>query len=193
MALPQSQFGEWFILRERKHEGPFTYQEMIQMQQQKALYDFDFVWTHGMKAWMPLAHLAEFSPGRLEILANDNESKVAFERRRGPRVHFEVPLYVHNDSYLWRGKTITVSKHGAMLLMDNPMLLPRQVINLHFRKHARNPEEFIVIGEIIAKKLGYLKRSADGCVKYAVKYIKTTGSAEQSFDNWIAQQTVGGV
>jgi hypothetical protein len=187
MRLPQSDYGQWFILRERKHEGPFSYGDMIRMQQDKLLFDFDHVWTQGMKAWMPLAHMAEFSPGRLALLTNDEEIKPSFVNRRSPRIELEVPLFIHNDSFLWRGKTLTVSRHGAMILMENPGLLPRQVLNLHFRKHAHNPEDFVVIGEIIAKKMAHHKKATESCVRYGVKFIKLTGNAEKSLDAWVSE------
>ena len=46
IADPKS-LQEWYILKWDNKYGPFSYLEVIQMLQNKSVFEFDFIWKNG--------------------------------------------------------------------------------------------------------------------------------------------------
>ncbi len=172
---------QWFVLKGESKFGPFQYSDLISMMQNKALFDFDYVWTEGFDVWKPLADLEDFSAAQLKNLANENEE--LFNRRTCPRVELSKNVYVHNDTLLWRGRTITLSEKGALVLMENPSLLPSQLVTLHF-KNADGHPSFNVVAEIIAKKSTKERLHQASCLRYAIRFLRVGAPGEELLKTW---------
>ena len=56
----QNIMAEWYILKGENKFGPFAFTDVIKMLQQKLIFEFDYVWKKGMKAWVRIADMTAF-------------------------------------------------------------------------------------------------------------------------------------
>ncbi|MGE3756793.1 MAG: PilZ domain-containing protein [Pseudobdellovibrionaceae bacterium] len=187
MQQNEVQESQWYVLKSSRKYGPFGYIEMIKMMQQKALFDFDYVWTQGLPSWTPLARLDDFSHDRLTELvqSGDKSLKDSFIERRCPRVPVSVPLIIHNDQLLWKGRSLSISENGALILMENPALIPGQMLNIHFKRLHINDEPFNVTAELISKKISKELLHSRSCLKYAVRFLTVTPDGQKTLKHWV--------
>lgn len=178
---------KWYVLKSSRKYGPFGYIEMIKMMQQKALFDFDYVWTQGLPSWTPVARLDAFSAERLAYLVEngDDALRSSFVERRGPRAPVSVGLIIHNDNLLWRGRSISVSENGALILMENPLINPGQVVNIHFKRKDLTDEPFNASAEVISKKISKELMHTRSCLKYAVKFLSLNEDGKGTLKAWV--------
>lgn len=179
---------QWYVLKSGKKYGPFAYLEMVHMMQNKTLFEFDYVWSQGMKAWSPLADTPEFTKETLTDFYKSDHKTQAFIKRAHPRVNFETLVMAHNNNSLWTGKTTQISEGGALLLMANPLLLPGQIIHINFKK--TNPQDlsFNLVAEVLGKRYTKERIKHDTNVTYAVKFIRKDKAAEEQLNKWIDNQ-----
>lgn len=113
LALENSTSNEWHVLKGETQYGPYTYEEMIRMMQNKLVFGFDYVWSPHMDSWSPLADLEEFSASRLARLAEKNQTQEVFSRRAHERVFCKLPVFVNDQQTLWEGTAENLSEGGA--------------------------------------------------------------------------------
>lgn len=178
--------NEWHILKSETQYGPYTYQEMIGMGQNGLVFDFDFIWAPHLQAWTPLAEVPEFSKERLALLAQQNQSQQqGFNRREHERVSCQLPVYVNDQSTLWEGEVENLSEGGALVLMKNPVLLPGNIINLHFRSMKSEEKPFNCTAQILNKRLVKARIKHNTGVHYAVKFMAKSNEAEGQINIWL--------
>jgi hypothetical protein len=164
---------EWFVLKGKNRYGPYPYAEMIKMLQDKIIFEFDYTWRQGLSNWLRLAEVEEFAADRVRTMIHElGKSSVAevFSKRKHPRSSYECPVVIHDNTRVWKGKSIEVSEGGAGLIMENAMILPGQSVYLHF-KPGPNSKPFNVLCEVVSKR--YVKgiKDKNTPIVYGIKFI----------------------
>ncbi|MEN0060008.1 MAG: GYF domain-containing protein [Bdellovibrio sp.] len=176
---------EWFILKEGNNYGPFCQLELIQMLQEKTLFEYDYIWHAKLPAWKRVAEVEEFSPEHIRLMKDSNDVGVAeiFFRRRHVRASYGASLIVHNNKMVFRGQALEISAGGAGVLIDTPHLQPGQSLFLHFQPGDGVPP-FNAVCQIVSKQ--FVKGEVDEAepVKYGVKFTTLSQSARESIKNF---------
>jgi len=187
LALEISTSNEWHVLKGETQYGPYTYEEMIRMMQNKLVFSFDYVWSPHMESWTPMADLEEFSADRLARLVERNSNQEAFSRREHERVYCKLPVYVNDQQTLWEGMAENLSEGGSLILMKNPVLLPGHVVHVHFRSRNTNDVAFNCTAEILTKRLVKSRIQHDTGIHYAVKFLSISPSGGKQIETWIKE------
>lgn len=178
---------EWFVLKDGNNYGPFCQLELIQMLQEKALYEFDYIWHAKLPAWKRVAEVDEFNPDSIRSMKDSKDIEVAevFFRRRHARANYGASLIVHNNKTVFRGKALEISAGGAGVLIDCPNLQPGQSLFLHFQPGDGVPP-FNVVCQVVSKSYVKGPHSEDS-IKYGVKFTTLSQSARESIKNFTAK------
>lgn len=176
---------EWFILKEGNNYGPFCQLELIQMLQEKALFEYDYVWHAKLPAWKRVAEVEEFSPANIRGMKKSSDGDVSeiFFRRRHARANYGASLIVHNNKTVFRGKALEISAGGAGVLIDCPDLQPGQSLFLHFQPGDGVPP-FNAVCQVVSKQFVKEQSTEKDPVKYGVKFTTLSQSARESIKNF---------
>lgn len=183
LDIPTS--NEWHVLKGEVQYGPYTYEEMIQMLQNKTLFGFDYVWSPHIDQWTPMSELAEFSVDRLNRLAEKSKDSDVFHRRKQERIMCSLKVLVHDSKRLWSGVAENLSVGGALILMENPLLLPGESVTIHFRANEKGETPFNCTAEILTKRLTKQKIQHDTNLFYAVRFTSVHKDGSKQIDQWI--------
>lgn len=178
---------EWYTLKEGNNYGPFSKLELVQMLQEHNLYEYDYIWCHGMSAWKRVAEVEDFSTGNIKNLKEAAQGDVAeiFFRRRHARAHYGASLIVHNNKSVFKGKTIEISAGGAGVMIDNQDLQPGQTLFLHFQPGDGVPP-FNAVCQIVSKQ--FVKEPvATPQVRYGVKFTSISQYVRESIQHYTAK------
>lgn len=185
LAIEVQTSNEWHVLKGETQYGPYTYEEMIRMMQGKLVFGFDYVWSPHMEAWTPMADCEEFSADRLARLHEKNANQQVFNRREHERVFCKLPVLVNDQHTLWEGMVEQISEGGALILMKNPVLLPGDMVHVHFRSRNEKDTAFNCTAEILTKRLVKNRIQHDTGIHYAVKFLKKTEFGDLQIQTWI--------
>lgn len=197
LALDVVTSNEWHVLKGEAKFGPYTYAELIMMMQSNTVFNFDYVWAPHLDSWTAIGDLPEFSIDRLSRLAEKSlsqDQESAFARRKHERILCSLPVFVHDHSRLWDGVAENLSSGGALILMENPFLLPGHLIHVHFRTQSRldsteknnsNSLAFNVTAEILTKRLTKQRIQHDTRIHYAVKFLQVSEAGQNEIQTWI--------
>jgi hypothetical protein len=171
----------WYILKEGNNYGPFSKLELIQMLQEKTLFEYDYVWHAKLNAWKRVAEVEEYSPDSIRAMKDSGQLEVTevFFRRRHARASYGCSLIVHNNKTVFKGRTMEISSGGAGILIDNPNLQPGQNLFLHFQPGDGVPP-FNAVCTVISKQMVKDTKSALDSVKYGVKFTSISQSVRES-------------
>jgi hypothetical protein len=171
----------WYILKEGNNYGPFSKLELIQMLQEKTLFEYDYVWHAKLNAWKRVAEVEEYSPDAIRAMKDSGQLEVTevFFRRRHARASYGCSLIVHNNKTVFKGRTMEISSGGAGILIDNPNLQPGQNLFLHFQPGDGVPP-FNAVCTVISKQMVKDTKSALESVKYGVKFTSISQSVRES-------------
>lgn len=177
---------EWFILKEGNNYGPFSQLEIVQMLQEKTLFEYDYVWHAKMTSWKRVAEVDEFLPEKIRAMQESRDTGLAeiFFRRRHARAAYGASLIVHNNKTVFRGQALEISAGGAGVLIDNPHLQPGQSLFLHFQPGDGVPP-FNAVCQIVSKQ--FVKEAGpEGVdpVRYGVKFTTLSQSVRESIKNY---------
>ncbi|KYG62063.1 GYF domain-containing protein [Bdellovibrio bacteriovorus] len=176
---------EWFILKEGNNYGPFCRLELVQMLQEKTLFEYDYIWHAKLPAWKRVAEVEEFSSQSIRGMKDSKDADVAeiFFRRRHARASYGASLIVHNNKTVFRGQALEISAGGAGVLIDTPNLQPGQSLFLHFQPGDGVPP-FNAVCQIVSKQ--FVKDAAPDSesVKYGVKFTTLSQSVRESIKNF---------
>ena len=103
--------NEWFVMQKDMSQGPFTYEEMIQLKQNKKLFDHDYVWCQHLSGWTRV--------GFIDELRLSSETPHLVERRH-PRYQVGLDCYVSNPEYAYPGAVRSLSQGGALIEAQHP-------------------------------------------------------------------------
>jgi hypothetical protein len=166
--------NEWHVLKGEHQFGPYTYEDMLKMKQNNVLFDFDYVWSPHMDQWSLVGDLSEFSVDRLHRLVEKAPDSEVFNRRASPRLAVDFQVLVHNDSRMWKGRMQSISTGGALILMENPLILPGDVLSVHVRSGGRIRSGFNCTAQVLNKRLVKSRIQHDTALHYAVKFLNLT-------------------
>lgn len=171
----------WYILKEGNNYGPFSKLELVQMLQEKTMFEYDYVWHSKLNAWKRVAELEEYSPESIRAMKESGLSEVAevFFRRRHARASYGCSLIVHNNKTVFKGRSMEISSGGAGILIDNPNLQPGQNLFLHFQPGDGVPP-FNAVCTVVSKQMVKDTKSALDSVKYGVKFTSISQSVRES-------------
>ncbi len=185
-SIGRSEIQNWFVMKSSQKFGPFGFSEVVSLMQKNLVFDFDYLWTEGLEAWTPLREVREFSVENIRT-AHSAEMDV-FQLRQHARALYTHPLYIHNDVQFWKGQTVTLSQQGALLSMQNPLLLPGQLISIHFRKQKADETTFNVTAEILSKRLTKERVHHGSYLQYAVKFNTVNAPGDELIAKWVQSQ-----
>jgi hypothetical protein len=182
----QPNLTQWYILRGEMKYGPYEYGALLHMIQTGELYDYNYVWAPHLESWMLLGDMQEFSKEALAKLVQ-SETHVAgsFIRRGSPRLDCDIDVYAHNDYNFFDGKCTSISDNGALVLLNDPLLLPGQEIMIHFRTGDKNPAGFNVKAEVIRKNFTKQRLNVKSGLHYAVRFLQVQKDGQDQIKNWI--------
>ncbi len=148
----------WFILKEGNNYGPFSQLEIIQMLQEKSLFEHDFIFHEKFNNWKCIAEVEDFSVENIRRVrdAGDVSISEVFFRRRHARASYGASLIVHNNLRVFRGKSLEISAGGAGVLIDCSELQPGQSLFLHFQPGEGVPP-FNAVCQIVSKLFDAVK------------------------------------
>ncbi|HWU43957.1 MAG TPA: PilZ domain-containing protein [Bdellovibrio sp.] len=176
---------QWYILRGDMKYGPYDYKSLISMIQNGQLYDYNYVWASHLDNWTLVGDLQEFSKDRLcRLIETKDHLSGSFKDRKVPRVDLTTPIYAHNDHSFFDGQTVSVSENGALVLLNDPLLLPGQKILLHFRTSESNPESFNVVCEIVRKNYSKQRLNVKSGLHYAVRFLQVQEHGMAQLTKW---------
>lgn len=177
--------AQWYILRGEMKYGPYEYKSLISMLQSGELLDYNYVWAPHLENWTLVSDCQEFSKDRLcRLIETRDHLSGAFKDRKCPRVDLVVPVYAHNDHNFFDGHTLSVSESGALVLLNDPLLLPGQKVLLHFKNSENNPQSFNVLCEIIRKNFSKQRLNVKSGLHYAVRFLSVQDQGMVQLTKW---------
>jgi len=180
-----NQQQQWYILRGEMKYGPYEYKSLITMIQKGQLYDYNYVWAAHMETWSLVGDIEEFSKDRLcRLIETKDHLSGAFTDRKYPRVDMVTEVYAHNDHSFFDGHSLSLSENGALLLLNDPLLLPEQKILIHFRKSAITVEPFNALCEIVRKNFSKQRLNVKSGLHYAVRFLQVQDHGMAQLTNW---------
>lgn len=181
--------GDWFIQRESHRYGPFTYLGLIKALQEKSVFDFDLVWRNGMDEWIRIAEHEMFAPDVIRSLSEKKQAdtKQFFFQRRFPRWPIQSEVIVHDNRSVWLGQTYEGSEGGSGMTIMNSVLLPGQVLFLHFTGFGELPA-FNALCEIVNKRYVSNIRDPRTAVPYGVKFVKLEKHVQDAMREYYASK-----
>jgi hypothetical protein len=176
---------EWFILKGGNNYGPFCQLEIIQMLQEKTLFEYDYIFHSKLNAWKCVAEIEDFSSENIRKVKESGDSDVSevFFRRRHARASYGASLIVHNNMKVFRGKALEISAGGAGVLINSQDLQPGQSLFLHFQPGEGVPP-FNAVCQIVSKQFVRDASGADEPVKYGVKFTTLSQSVRDSIKTY---------
>jgi hypothetical protein len=181
-----SNIEQWFILRGDMKYGPYEYKSLITMIQKGELFDYNYVWAPHMENWTMVGELQEFSKDRLcRLIETKDHLAGAFTERKFPRLDKVIEVYAHNDHSFFDGQTLSVSENGALVLLNDPLLLQGQKIMIHFRPENKDGQGFNVLAEIVRKNFSKQRLNVKSGLHYAVRFLHVQDHGKTQLTNWI--------
>lgn len=168
---------EWFILKDGNNYGPFSALDLVQMLQEKTLFEYDYCWHHGQTAWKRLAEVPEFGMDKIRALRDSRDVDVSeiFFRRRHARARYGCSVIVHNNKAVFKGQNVEISEGGAGVVVQNAHLQPGQTLYLHFQPGDGVPP-FNAVCTVVSKQWVKDNAGPDTPVKYGVKFTSISQS-----------------
>jgi hypothetical protein len=126
--------SEWFLFKNNKQQGPYSYLEVIKLLQAKKLFDYDFVWSASLSTWTKLFEVEAFSPSVIEKLSQEKNSHIqaVFFRRQYPRIEYASPIFLHNSQKLWKSHTHEISAGGCSVILPTEEISLGDKVIVHF-------------------------------------------------------------
>lgn len=176
---------QWYILRGEMKYGPYEYRTLLKMIQSSELFDYNFVWNSSMEGWKLISDLPEFSKDRLcRLIESKDHLAKEFTERKHPRASVEVPLFAHNDRRFFDGYSLSVSQNGALLLLNDPLLLPGYRLLVNFRTSDQNPVSFNAICEVVRKNFTKQRLNVKSGLHYAVRFLQVQETGIKQILKW---------
>lgn len=183
----KKQESKWYILRGENKYGPFEFPSMIAMIQKGELFDYNYVWSPHLEGWQPLGEIEEFSKDRLSLIIKTQDPlSHAFNRRGSDRAEVIIPIFGHNDEFFFNGQLISISVNGALVLINNPLLLPGQKMILHLSENSVNVKSFNVLAQIVRKNFSRQRLNVKSGLNYAVRFVESPDWAPQQIKDLVA-------
>lgn len=174
---------EWFVLKGENKFGPFVYEDVVKMLQQKVVFPFDFIWHGGMDGWKRVAEMAEFTEENIRKLfqSKGKQHKDVFVGRQHKRKQFTGRVIIHDNLTLWKGQGFEISKGGVGISMQNALVVPGQQVFVHFTGQGEFPA-FNAVCEVVSKK--FVNDSSP--VQYGLRFLSLSQEVQAEFYKRVA-------
>ncbi len=171
---------EWFVLKGENKYGPFAFLDMVKMLQDKKLFEFDYIWTKKLAAWSRVADCADFQPEKIKALRDAGKAKApeVFFRRRHARAMYRASILLHNNTEVWKGRSLEVSPGGAALIIPSVAIKVGDSLFLHFKAGDGVPP-FNATCTIVSKK-----ELRGNEVRYGVKFTSIAQSIQAAIKKY---------
>lgn len=178
----------WYILKEGNNYGPFSRIEVVQMLQEKTLFEHDFIWKEDFAAWKHVSDVDEFKPSGIKALKDSGLHEVSevFFRRRHLRAKYGCSVIVHNSKTVFRGSSVEISAGGAGVCLNTNLLLPGQNVFLHFKPGDGVPP-FNATCLIVSRSTHYGEKN-EPTYKYGFKFLNVASSVKDSIKEYTTQK-----
>lgn len=169
----------WYILKQENNYGPFSQLEMIQMLQSKTLFEFDFIWRHGLDSWKRLAEIPDYSADRIKEIFETVKSqpsatdKEIFFRRKHARAQYGSSLLLHDRKKLYKGESFEISAGGAGFMAPEVEFDLEKQLYLHFKPSDQVPA-FNAICKVVNKNGS----------KYGVQFLHVSPAAKENISKF---------
>ncbi len=164
----------WYILKQENNYGPFSQLEMIQMLQSKTLFEFDFIWRHGLDSWKRLAEVSEYTPEKIKLIFEAMKTtptttdKEIFFRRKHARAQYGSSLLLHDRKKLFKAESFEISSGGAGFEAPEAQFDLEKQLYLHFKPSDQVPA-FNAICKVV-NRVG---------TKYGVQFLHVSAAAKE--------------
>ena len=164
----------WYILKQENNYGPFSQLEMIQMLQSKTLFEFDFIWRHGLDSWKRLAEVSEYTPERIKQIFEAMKTtptttdKEIFFRRKHARAQYGSSLLLHDRKKLFKAESFEISAGGAGFEAPEVQFELEKQLYLHFKPSDQVPA-FNAICKVVNR----------AGTKYGVQFLHVSAAAKE--------------
>lgn len=174
-ALPLNahEVTDWYILKGEHRFGPFEYNGVIQMLQQKIVFPFDFVWHAGLENWARINSLPDFKAETLRFLLESKRDQ-AFAKRQFQRLKVKTRVFVHDSVTLWKGQAHELSQGGLSVSLPSHLLIPGQKLKVHVKSDGKIPA-FNAECEVISKSF---QPDPLREVEYGLKFLSLSAEAQ---------------
>ena len=155
--------------------------------QKNELMDYNYVWAAHLDSWTPVYQLEEFSKDRFQILLQkESEYLNSFIQRRGQRVEVQIPLIGHNSIRFFDGQVTSLSKNGALCLLNTPLVQVGDILKIHIKTNGQDSVSFNIEAEVIRKNFSKQRLNSKSGLYYALRFndIQTVGVTQ--IENWVA-------
>ena len=189
-AVPELEDGKeaWFVLKGDHRFGPFEYLELVRLTQEKNIKDWDYVWTKRLIKWTRISSLPEFHNETINHLRESISQQLGgavnevFFRRRFARAAFEGSILVHNNSKLYRGRSLEMSAGGLSLVLGESDIKVTDTLHLHV-KPSRETPAFNSACEVMARRV-LNSADAKSPVVYGLKFLGLEERVKTEIDGW---------
>jgi hypothetical protein len=187
--------NEWHVLKGDVKYGPYTYADVLKMMQENILFNFDYVWSPHLDSWTSIAELPEFTAERIAIVAQKNKpsgkdteknNESPFNNRKNERIMCKLPVFVNDNFRMWSGVAENLSEGGALILMENPILLPGHIVSVHFR-NVEGAIPFNCTAEVINKRLTKQRLQHNTGIYYAIRFLQVGKDGVGQIEKWIKE------
>ncbi len=174
--------AEWYVLKEEREWGPYTFLEMVRQLQENKINSWDLAWNASQESWRPLGEISEFSNEKIRSLKDSENPMLAdvFFLRRFSRVPYEAALVVHHNKKTHKGKSLEISAGGAGILLEDFELQPGQTLFLHFKAGDGIPS-FNALCAVVSKQL---PRPGQTEIRYGVRFVSIMKTIQQAIENF---------
>jgi hypothetical protein len=138
-----TQTNKWFIQKENQSLGPYTLEQMIQLKQNKNLFDHDYVWAEHLPDWIRVHFVTELK---------SQTHKTSFKPRKYERFPIEAECYISNANYTYPGQVKSLSSGGLLIQANNPHLTIGEDIRILTRPNLLTPLGFVKKGFVTNKQ-----------------------------------------
>lgn len=180
--------NNWYVLMGEQKYGPYEYKSIINMIQTNQLMDYNYVWAPHLSSWTQIHQLEDFSRDRfINILKNEAEAGVvnAFLKREHTRKDVDVPVMGHNHQRFFDGQMVSVSKVGALCLLNSPLIQVGDRLKLHVKSDEKDSVPFNVECEVIRKNFSKQRLNSKSGLYYAVRFHDIQPVGVQTIQTWI--------
>lgn len=179
--------SKWYVLFGDQKKGPYDFKTIIQMIQSHQLMDFNYVWSEHLDSWTPIYMLEEFSKKNFDQILNSNsEFSSYFIKRKSPRIEIKVPVTGHNTIRFFDGETISVSKNGALCLLNSSLIEVGDHLKLRLISQESSDNSFNVEASVLRKNHSQDKKQSQTGLYYAVRFDEIQEGGIQEISKWIS-------
>ncbi|MCB0347768.1 MAG: DUF4339 domain-containing protein [Bdellovibrionales bacterium] len=154
--------NDWFVLRDQKRFGPYSFLEVIKMLQDQSVKEYDYVWKATMSEWQKVADVEDFSSSAIKMVSLKEDAPRI--RRRYPRISLGSSLLIHNDQKVWKGESLEIGEGGCKILISSSSLQVGQSITILFKPNHLLPP-FHAKCEVVSKE------EKENITHYGVKFL----------------------